>query len=158
MAALDRELETLKREVSCAALLEQLAPTWKLDGRESTRSSLKYRRGEGEVLIVNHNQRGWWDPLSSAKGDVCSLVQHLDRSLNLGQVRQLLRRFIGVSPTFPEALRTVGEAFATEIMGAVVRIQHTEAMATWSVDGRAFAGTAAGTSLWGTRAPCCTTR
>ena len=50
---------------------------------------------------MNHDQRGWWDPLSSAKGDVFSLVQHLDSSLNFGQVRQLLRLFVGVTPIFP---------------------------------------------------------
>jgi len=101
MAVFDQEIETLKREVSCAALLEQLAETWTLDKQESTRHALKYRRGAGEIIIVNHDQHGWWDPLSSAKGDVFSLVQHLDGSLNFGQVRQLLRRFIGVAPNFP---------------------------------------------------------
>ncbi len=106
MAGTDAEIETFKREVSCAALLERLPPPWNLDKRESTRHALKYRRGEGEILIVNHEQRGWWDPQSEAKGDVFSLVQHLDRSLNFGQVRQLLRRFIGVSPSFPAALRS----------------------------------------------------
>ena len=44
----------------------------------------------------------------------------------------------------------VVEAFAVQVMGAAVRVQHTEALATWSVDGSAFAGTAAGTSSWGT--------
>ena len=106
MTGADAEIETFKREVSCAALLEQFPPPWKLDKRESTRHALKYRRGKGEVLIVNHDQRGWWDPQSTAKGDVCSLVQHLDRTLNFGQVRQVLRRFMGVSPSFPEVLRS----------------------------------------------------
>lgn len=44
-------------------------------------------------------------PQGSAKGDVFDLVQHLDPSLNFGQVRKELRRLIGVAPTFPEALR-----------------------------------------------------
>jgi len=101
MAVFDQEIEMFKREVSCAALLEQVAETWKLDKQESTRHALKYRRGAGKIIIVNHDQRGWWDPLSSAKGDVFSLVQHLDSSLNFGQVRQLLRLFVGVAPIFP---------------------------------------------------------
>ena len=42
---------------------------WKLDIRQSTRRALKYRRGKGEVLIVTHDGRGWWDPLSQAKGE-----------------------------------------------------------------------------------------
>ena len=102
----DSEIETLKRDVSCAALLERQTPAWKLDYRQSTKRALKYRRNEGEVLIVNHDERGWWDPQSSAKGDVFLLVQHLEPGLNFGQVRQLLRRFIGVAPSFPAALRT----------------------------------------------------
>jgi hypothetical protein len=78
---------------------------WKLDVRESTRRALKYRRGKGAVLIITHDGRGWWDPLSQAKGDIFDLVQYLDRGLNFGQVRQVLRRFVGVSPTYPTAIR-----------------------------------------------------
>ena len=106
MAGADAEIETFRREVSCATLLEQFPPPWCLDRGESTRHALKYRRGAGEILIVNHDQRGWWDPHSAAKGDVCALVQHLDRTLNFGQVRQILRRFVGMAPNFPEALRS----------------------------------------------------
>ena len=106
MSVTDIEITTFKRVVSCAALLENLPPTWTLDKRESSRDALKYRRGEGEIIIVNHNQRGWWDPQSAAKGDVCSLVQYLDRSLTFGQVRKILRRFVGVSASSPEYVRT----------------------------------------------------
>jgi uncharacterized delta-60 repeat protein len=89
--------------VSCAALLEGWAPSWRLDRKESTRRALKYRREEG-VLIVNHDGRGWWDPQSTAKGDIFDLVQYLDPNLNFGQVRRELRRFVGVPPTFPQAV------------------------------------------------------
>jgi hypothetical protein len=68
--------------------LERWPAGWRLDRRESTRRSLKYRCGEGEILIVNHDGHGWWDPQSSAMGDVFDLVQHLDPSLNFGQVRK----------------------------------------------------------------------
>ena len=105
MRADDAELELFRREVSCAALLERWPAGWRLDRRESTRRALKYRRGEGEILIINHDGHGWWDPQSSAKGDVFDLVQHLDPSLNFGQVRKELRRLVGVAPTFPETLR-----------------------------------------------------
>src|SRR5271166_1302354 len=99
----DAELALL-RAVSCAAVLERMAG-WKLDARQSTRRALKYRRGEGEVLIVNHDGRGWWDPLSQAKGDVFSLVQHLEPGLNFGHVRQALRRLVGIAPTYPALVR-----------------------------------------------------
>ena len=94
----DPELDLLRAQVNCAAVLENLGRPWKLDPRESTRRALKYRRDEGEVLIITHEGRGWWDPQSSAKGDVFTLVQHLDPSLNFGHVRQVLRRFVGLAP------------------------------------------------------------
>jgi hypothetical protein len=100
----DEEVERLRMGVSCATLLEKMAPGWALDRRESTKRCLKYRRGE-EVVIVNHDGRGWWDPKSTAKGDVFNLVQHLDGSLNFGEVRKILRPFVGISPVFPEMLR-----------------------------------------------------
>jgi len=102
----DAEIEWLKAEVSCAVLLERLPPVWRLDRAESTRRSLKYRRGEAEILIVNHGGRGWWDPLSDRKGDIFTLVQHLDPGLSFGAARRLLRDFVGIAPTFPEAVRT----------------------------------------------------
>ncbi len=101
MSGHDAELESLRAGVSCAVLLERLPPPWQLDQRESTRRCLKYRRGAGEVLIVNHDGRGWWDPMSRAKGDVFTLAQHLDPGLNFGQVRRLLRPFVGLSPAYP---------------------------------------------------------
>ena len=101
----DAEIEWLKSEVTCAMLLERLPPVWQLDSAESTRRSLKYRRGEGEIVIVNHDGRGWWDPLSDHKGDIFTLVRHLDPGLNFGEARRKLRGFVGIAPAFPAALR-----------------------------------------------------
>ena len=101
----DAEIEWLKTEVSCAVLLERLPPVWQLDRAESTHRSLKYRRSEGEIVIVNHHGRGWWDPLSDRKGDIFTLVQQLDPSLNFGEARRMLRGFVGIAPAFPAALR-----------------------------------------------------
>ena len=109
MQAEDAELEQFRRGVNCAALLEGWLPSWRVDRRESTRRALKYRREEGEVLIVNHDGRGWWDPQSTAKGDIFDLVQYLDPNLNFGQVRRELRRFVGVAPSFPLARSSRGK-------------------------------------------------
>jgi len=98
MSEQDVEIERLRAGVSCAALLERLPPPWRLDPAESTRRSLKYRRGQGEILIVNHGGRGWWDPLSEAKGDVFTLVQHLDPSLTFAGACRVLRGFAGIAP------------------------------------------------------------
>jgi len=105
MSGQDVEIQQLKASVSCAVLLERLPPVWRLDRAESTRRCLKYRRGEGEIVIVNHDGRGWWDPLSDRKGDIFTLVRHLDAGLNFTQARHMLRGFVGIAPAFPEALR-----------------------------------------------------
>jgi hypothetical protein len=64
---------------NCAVLLERTQPPWKLDRKESTRLSLKYRRGKGEILIVSQAGKGWWE------GDVFDLVQWLEPGLTFGQ-------------------------------------------------------------------------
>lgn len=75
------------------------------DRKESTKLSLKCRRGKGEILIVSPAGRGWWDPTSDAKGDVFKLVQRLEPGLTYGHVRKRLRQFAGLSPSFPPAER-----------------------------------------------------
>ncbi|WP_370103625.1 DUF3991 and toprim domain-containing protein [Bradyrhizobium yuanmingense] len=69
-----REIEELREKVGCAALLEK--DGWKVDLKESTRRAIKYRR-DTNIIIVIHQGRGWFDPLSPAKGDVFSLAEHL---------------------------------------------------------------------------------
>jgi hypothetical protein len=69
------EVEELRDRVSCAVVLEQAG--FAVDVRESTRKAVKYRRG-AEIIIVIHEGRGWFDPLSDAKGDVFRLAQRLD--------------------------------------------------------------------------------
>ncbi|MGH7084332.1 MAG: DUF3991 domain-containing protein [Acetobacteraceae bacterium] len=85
--------------MSCATILERMGG-WKLDAKESTRRALKYRRGKGEVLIVNHDQRGWWNPLGEERGDCFALVQYLRADLNFGQARCVLRALDGRTPSF----------------------------------------------------------
>ena len=114
MSKYDPEIEQLKAGVNCAALLERIGGGYKLDERESSRHNLKYRRGAGEIIIVNHDGKGWWDPGSNAKGDVFSLAQHLDPSLNFGRVRGVLRQMLGVAPTFPAAERPEKEKRPTQ--------------------------------------------
>ena len=86
-------------------MLERTPPPWTLDRKESTKLSLKYRRGKGEILIVSHGGKGWWDPTSDAKGDVFGLVQRLEPGANFGHVRKRLREFAGLKPSFPIAER-----------------------------------------------------
>jgi Protein of unknown function (DUF3991)/Toprim-like len=101
MSFQDAELDEMRSRVSCAVLLERHSSPWRLDKKESTRNCLKYRRAAGEILLVTHEGRGWWDPTSTAKGDIFGLVQFLNPGLNFGEVRKILRPYIGVSPAFP---------------------------------------------------------
>jgi hypothetical protein len=112
----------------CAVVLEQTSPCWKLDRKESTKLSLKYRRGKGEILIVSHAGRGWWDPTSDAKGDVFRLVQRLEPGLSFGNVRKRLRAFAGLSPCFPSADRAGGRKEPDRAVAA----RWSERKAVWS--------------------------
>ena len=85
MSSQDAELDRFRNGVSCAALLENMVPGWRLDAKESTGRALKYRRGEGEILIVNRDGRGWWDPQSQAN----HLLQANRKS---GRCRKAMRR------------------------------------------------------------------
>lgn len=71
------KLEALRARVSCEALLEQAG--YELDLRESTRRAVKYRHG-GSIIIVTHDGRGWFDPLSDEKGDVFGLAMFLEKT------------------------------------------------------------------------------
>ncbi|WP_179869760.1 DUF3991 and toprim domain-containing protein [Rhizobium chutanense] len=93
-----KEIEALRERVSCAAVLEQAS--FAIDMKESTRRAVKFRRSS-EIIIVTHEGRGWFDPLSDAKGDVFGLVEHLDHVGFLegaGRVADL----VGLAITDPE--------------------------------------------------------
>ncbi len=102
MSGQDREIDDLKAGVSCATVLERQG--WRLDKRASTRRCWKYRRGAGEVLIVSHEGRGWWDPTGDRKGDVVALLQFLEPGMAFGEACRALRDLSGIPPAFPAAL------------------------------------------------------
>ena len=101
MSGHDGELQELRAGVSCAVVLERRG--WELDRRDSSRQCWKYRRGPGEVLIVNHEGRGWWDPTGDRKGDVFALVRFLEPGVSFRRVRQALQDLSGITPSFPVA-------------------------------------------------------
>ncbi|MEA3537076.1 DUF3991 and toprim domain-containing protein [Rhizobium sp. CC-YZS058] len=71
------ELEALRARVSCEALLEQAG--YEIDMKESTRRAVKYRHG-GNIIVVTHGGRGWFDPLGDEKGDVFGLAMVLKKT------------------------------------------------------------------------------
>lgn len=93
-----KDIEELRAKVSCAALLEK--DGWKVDLKESTRRAIKYRRTDGAIIIVIHDGKGWFDPLSEAKGDVFSLVSHLD-GVGFSEACDRVGNLVGFVPTEP---------------------------------------------------------
>ncbi|MDK4716142.1 DUF3991 and toprim domain-containing protein [Rhizobium sp. CNPSo 4039] len=93
-----REIEALRDQVSCAAVLEHAG--FAIDAKESTRRAVKFRRG-GEIIIVTYEGRGWFDPLSDAKGDVFRLVEHLDR-VGFPEGAERVAALVGFQITGPE--------------------------------------------------------
>jgi hypothetical protein len=69
------EIERLRETVGCQTVLETAG--FALDVKESTKRAMKFRRG-GEIIIVTHAGRGWFDPLSDRKGDVFGLMIALE--------------------------------------------------------------------------------
>jgi len=69
-----QEIERLRETLSCAVAVEDAG--FELDEKTSTRRAMKYRRG-GEIIIVIHGGKGWFDPLSERKGDVFDLIRWL---------------------------------------------------------------------------------
>lgn len=94
----DYDRERLKAVVPCSSLLESSG--WKVDLRESTPKAIKYRRGEGEIIIVIHRGLGWFDPTSDAKGDVLSLARHLGAS-DFGSALRVVAELVGFEPAEP---------------------------------------------------------
>lgn len=92
------DIEALRGQVACAAVLETAG--FAIDFKESTRKAVKYRRAD-DIIIVIHDGKGWFDPLSDAKGDVYSLVQHLDGSDFLEAFVQVAS-LVGFEPSEPE--------------------------------------------------------
>ena len=92
------ELIELRDRVLCAAVLENAG--FAIDLKESTRRAVKYRRS-GKIVIVIHEGRGWFDPLSDAKGDVFSLVEHLDR-VPFVDVLERVASLVGFAPQDPD--------------------------------------------------------
>ncbi|WP_366929433.1 hypothetical protein [Mesorhizobium sp.] len=89
------DLEELRDRVPCAAVLETAG--FAVDVKESTPKAVKYRRG-AEIVIVIHGGKGWFDPLSDAKGDVFSLVEHLDPA-PFARVVERVASLVGFVPT-----------------------------------------------------------
>lgn len=94
-----KDIDELRGKVTCAAVLEKAG--FKVDLKESTRKAVKYRHGEGQIVIVIHEGRGWFDPMSDTKGDVFTLAEHLGADGFPEALKQVADQ-VGFMPTQPE--------------------------------------------------------
>ncbi|HCJ73605.1 DUF3991 and toprim domain-containing protein [Rhizobium sp. P007] len=108
-----QKLADLRNRVPCAVVLEQAG--FAVDLKESTRRAIKYRRG-GEIVIVIHDGRGWFDPLSDAKGDVFNLAEHL-RALSFVEALGHVASLVGVDLQEPEWRRPAPNALPVASIG-----------------------------------------
>lgn len=99
------DVEELKERVPCAAVLEKAG--FAMDLKESTRRAVKHRRGS-DIVIVIHDGKGWFDPLSDAKGDVYALVAHLER-VGFAECLDRVAELVGFAPTEPVWTRPARE-------------------------------------------------
>lgn len=97
------ELAQLRSAVDCRTVLERAG--WQLDGAASTRNAAKYRFGSGQIVIVTHGGKGWFDPLNDRRGDVLALAQHVWGG-NLGHARKNLRPLAGIVPKLVSIARS----------------------------------------------------
>lgn len=92
------QVEEMREKVGCGAVLEKAG--FAVDVKESTRRAVKYRCG-AEIIIVIHAGRGWFDPLSDAKGDVFALVEHLDGA-NFQESLERVAQLVGYDLAEPQ--------------------------------------------------------
>lgn len=107
----DDELTELRARVDCRTVLEQAG--WELDGRESSRRAAKYRNGAGRIVIVTHEGKGWFDPLSDGRGDVIALARHV-WGLTLGHARKALRPLAGIAPRLVSPVQAPADAASSD--------------------------------------------
>ncbi|PZM16479.1 DUF3991 and TOPRIM domain-containing protein [Rhizobium tubonense] len=91
------EIEKIRDQVSCGTVLQQAG--FRVDVRESTPRAVKYRRS-GEIAIVTHGGRGWFDPLSDNKGDVFGLHAWLQPG-DFRATLQAVAALAGIQPSQP---------------------------------------------------------
>ncbi|MBP1861683.1 hypothetical protein [Rhizobium herbae] len=91
------DIEELRARVGCAAFLEHEG--FAIDRKESTRRAVKFRRDD-DIIIVIHDDRGWFDVRSDAKGDVFALASYL-RGIGFTEALTVVGDLVAFQPTAP---------------------------------------------------------
>ncbi|MVA22077.1 DUF3991 domain-containing protein [Agrobacterium vitis] len=91
------DIEDLRARVGCAAVLEYEG--FAIDRKESTRRAVKFRRDD-DIVIVIHDNRGWFDARSDAKGDVFALASYLN-GISFAEALTVIGDLVAFQPTEP---------------------------------------------------------
>jgi hypothetical protein len=83
--------------VGCSAVLERQG--FAVDRKESTRRAGKFRRGD-DIIIVIHDDKGWFDARSDAKGDVFDLAGYL-HGIAFAETLTVVSDLVGFRPEAP---------------------------------------------------------
>jgi len=91
------DIEELRARVGCAAVLEHEG--FAIDRKESTRRAVKFRRDD-DIIIVIHDDRGWFDARSDAKGDVFALASYM-RGIGFAEALAVVGDLVAFQPAAP---------------------------------------------------------
>ncbi|WP_276122355.1 DUF3991 and toprim domain-containing protein [Pararhizobium qamdonense] len=124
------DIEKLRTRVGCAAVLEHEG--FAIDRKESTRRAVKFRRDD-DIIIVIHDDRGWFDARSDFKGDVFALASYL-RGIGFAEALTMVGDLVAFQPTAPTWEKPIG---CTQTMASVAdRWNHRKrpwrGSATWN--------------------------
>lgn len=106
------EIERLREAVSCAVILEQAG--FEVDMKESTRRAVKFRRGS-DIIIVTHEGRGWFNPLSDDKGDVFALACLLE-CVGFSEAADRVGELVGYKPALIPWKKLPSKSGPTDIL------------------------------------------
>jgi hypothetical protein len=91
------DIEELRTRVGCASVLEHEG--FAIDRKESTRRAVKFRRDD-DIIIVIHDDRGWFDARSDAKGDVFALASYVN-GIGFAEALVAVGDLVAFQPTVP---------------------------------------------------------
>ncbi|MBM7045650.1 DUF3991 and toprim domain-containing protein [Rhizobium lusitanum] len=113
-----KDIEELRVRVGCAAVLEHEGFT--VDVKESTRRAVKFRRDDNIVIVI-HEDKGWFDARSDAKGDVFALVSYL-RGVGFSDALAAVGDLVAFHPAAPAWEKPARQAHA--VASVVDRWKH----------------------------------
>ncbi|WP_337696960.1 DUF3991 and toprim domain-containing protein [Agrobacterium vitis] len=124
-----KDIEELRTQIGCAGVLEH--DGFVIDRKESTSRAVKFRRDD-DIIIVIHDDRGWFDARSDAKGDVFALASYL-HGIGFADALVVIGDLVAFQPTAPTWERPLRQ---TQTMASIAdRWNHRKrpwrASATW---------------------------